>query len=272
MKVVITESQFKYLLENTSPCPEGKKENELITLDQIKDGKIIEKGYCNSSESSAIVKIQKLLQDKKLLDTKSNKGYYGDKTQEAIKKLWEPETVKGTQIGKKTLEKLEGEKKEKDDEPKSEETTTFSDLSEKNKKIVCTLLGEAGGESDAYKGMQAVANVLKNRANEDFLGYGTSVEKQALANKQFSMWNKYNSGKEKLQDVYNKYKDHKQLANAISIAQNIESIKDVTDGAQFYYATYVSPYWSKDTDTTKWVPTVTIGNHKFGNVVKKKKK
>ena len=271
MKVVITESQFKYLLENTSPCPEGKKENELITLDQIKDGKIIEKGYCNSSESSAIVKIQKLLQDKKLLDTKSNKGYYGDKTQEAIKKLWEPETVKGTQIGKKTLEKLEGEKKE-EEEPESEETTTFSDLSEKNKKIVCTLIGEAGGESDAYKGMQAVANVLKNRADNDFMGYGSSVEKQALANKQFSMWNKYNSGGEKLQDVYNKYKNHKQMSNAISIAKSIESISDVTDGAQFYYATYVKPYWTKDTDTTKWVPTVTIGNHKFGNVVKKKKK
>ena len=30
MKVVITESQFKYLLENTSSCPEGKKENAVI--------------------------------------------------------------------------------------------------------------------------------------------------------------------------------------------------------------------------------------------------
>lgn len=270
MKIVITETQLAYLLENTNPCPEGQKENELITIDQIRDGKIIEKGYCNSKDESAIVKIQKLLQDKKLLDTKSHNGYYGDKTQEAIKKLWEPDNVKGTQIGKKTLEKLEGEKKE--EKPKLEETTTFSDLSEKNKKIVCTLLGEAGGESDAYKSMQAVANVLKNRADNNFMGYGSSVEKQALANKQFSMWNKYNNGGEKLQDVYNKYKNHKQMANAITIAENIESIKDVTDGAQFYYATYVKPYWSQDTDTTKWVPTVTIGNHKFGNVVNKKKK
>ena len=112
MKIIITETQFKYLFENTNPCPEGTKEDKLITLQQIRDGKIIEKGYCNGSESSAIVKIQKMLQDKKLLDTKSNNGYYGNKTQEAIKKLWEPDEVTGTQIGKKTLEKLEGKKKE----------------------------------------------------------------------------------------------------------------------------------------------------------------
>jgi spore germination cell wall hydrolase CwlJ-like protein len=271
MKVIISETQFKYILENTNPCPEGTKEDELITLQQIKDGKIIEKGYCNAGESSAIVKIQKMLQDKNLLDTKSNNGYYGNKTQEAIKKLWEPDEVKGTQIGKKTVEKLEGKKEEKKEKEVSEKKE-FNDLSEKNKKIVCTLLGEAGGESDPYKSMQAVANVLKNRADNNFMNNGSSVESQALANKQFSMWNKYNSGGEKLQDVYNKYKNHKQLTTAISIAENIGGLSDVTQGAQFYYANYVKPYWTKDTDTTKWVPTVTIGNHKFGNVVKKKKK
>jgi hypothetical protein len=104
------------------------------------------------------------------------------------------------------------------------------------------------------------------------MNYGSSVESQALANKQFSMWNNYNSGGEKLQDIYNKYKDHKQLSTAISIVENLSGLSDVTQGAQFYYANYVKPYWTKDTDTTKWVPTVTIGNHKFGNVVKKKKK
>ena len=55
MKIIITESQYKKLLnEITSPCPEGKKEDTLITLDQLKNGSVIDKGYCNSSENSAI--------------------------------------------------------------------------------------------------------------------------------------------------------------------------------------------------------------------------
>jgi hypothetical protein len=47
--------------------------------------------------------------------------------------------------------------------------------------------------------------------------------------------------------------------------------RDVTKGAMFYYASYVSPYWSKDTATTKWVHTTTIETHIFGNVEKKPK-
>jgi len=272
MKIIITESQLKNLVENVNPCPEGKKEDALITISQLKNGKIIEKGYCNSSEQSALVKIQKMLQDKKLLDSKSYNGYFGDKTQEAIKKLWNPSEVKGTQIGVKTLEKLEGEKEVKISDKKIESSTSFNSLSGNVKKIVCTLLGEAGGESNAYKSMQAVANVLQNRAENDFMGFGTTPEKQALANRQFSMWNRYNDKSESLQDVYDRYKNHDQIDNAISIAKSISGIKDITGGALYYYANYVSPYWAKETDTSKWVPTATIGNHKFGNVVEKKKK
>jgi hypothetical protein len=55
-------------------------------------------------------------------------------------------------------------------------------------------------------------------------------------------------------------------------ARSINSIKDITGGAKFYYANYVTPNWTKETDTTKWVPTTTIGKHKFGNVVTKPKK
>jgi len=271
MKIIITESQLKYLIEDVNPCPEGKKEDALITIKQLRDGKIIEKGYCNSSEQSAIVKIQQMLQDKQLLDTKSYNGYYGDKTQEAIKKLWNPSEVEGTQIGKKTLEKLEGTEVKVSDKP-VESTSSFNSLGGSVKKIVCTLLGEAGGESNTYKSMQAVANVLQNRAKNDFMGFGTTPEKQALANRQFSMWNSYNNSGESLQDVYNRYKNHEEIDTAITIAKNISNISDVTGGALYYYANYVSPYWTKETDTTKWVPTTTIGNHKFGNVVKKKNK
>jgi peptidoglycan hydrolase-like protein with peptidoglycan-binding domain len=92
MKIIITENQYNYLIENINPCPEGKKEDSLITLDDIKNGKTISKGYCNANSDSAIVKIQKLLQDKGYLDTQSNNGYYGDKTQKAVQKLWSPTT------------------------------------------------------------------------------------------------------------------------------------------------------------------------------------
>lgn len=281
MKIIISESQFELLLrESTNPCPDGKKEDDLITLDQVRKGTTIEKGYCNSSSNSAIVKIQTMMQEKGILDTKSYNGYYGNKTQEAVKKLFQPSVVEGSKIGPKTLEKLEGinKKEDKKSEIKTEKVTEteaiklFNSLTKNEKIIVCTLLGEAGGESDATKGMTAVANVLKNRAEDDHNGYGTTTVKQALAKYQFSMWNDYNNGNEVLQDVYDKFKDHDKMKTAINIAKSINGMKDITGGAKFYYANYVSPSWAKETDTTKWVPTKTIGKHKFGNIVPKSKK
>jgi hypothetical protein len=282
MKIILTESQYIDLLnESISPCPEGKKEDALITLDQVKQGKVLEKGYCNSSSNSALVKIQTMMQEKGILDAKSYNGYYGDKTQEAVKKLFDPSVVAGTQIGLKTLEKLEGStptnvvKKETKPVTKlstqAEALKLFNTLSKNEKIIVCTLLGEAGGESNPTKGMTAVANVLKNRADANHYSYGTTPASQALADYQFSMWNDYNSGSEVLQDVYNKFKTHNQMSSAVSIARSINTLKDITGGAKFYYANYVSPYWIKETDTTKWVPTINIGQHKFGNVVPKPK-
>lgn len=288
MKIIITESQYRLIIEETTnPCPEGVKENELITLEQVKLGSTISKGYCNSSENSAIVQIQKMLQTKNLLDTKSYNGYYGDKTVSAVKKLWEPSVVEGTIIGKKTVEKLETTEVT----PKTNTTTPtknttissetvkkdealrlFNGLTKNQKIIVCTLLGEAGGETDPVKGMTAVANVLKNRADSNHRNAGSTVADQALARKQFSMWNNYNDGAETLQSVYNKYNTHSQMKNAISIVNSIDTLADITGGAQYYYASYVRPDWSQDTDTTRWVPTTTIGGHKFGNVEKKKKK
>jgi len=279
MKIIITERQLNYLLEATnSPCPEGKKEDTLITLDQLRNGSTISKGYCNSNENSAIVKIQTMMQDKGILDSKSYNGYYGDKTQEAVKTLFEPSVVEGTKIGLKTLEKLEGTtkvEKEKvevksDKVSKSDALKLFNPLTKNEKILVCTLLGEAGGESNPAKGMQAVANVLKNRAETNHYKYGSTPVSQALADYQFSMWNGYNNGKEVLQDVFDKFKNHDEMQTAINISKSIDSITDITGGAKFYYANYVSPSWAKNTDTTKWVPTTTIGKHKFGNVVNKK--
>lgn len=280
MNIILTESQVNRLLESsTNPCPAGQKEDVIITLDQLRNGSVIEKGYCNSNPNSAIVKIQTMMQEKGILDTKSYNGYYGDKTQEAVKKLFEPSVVEGIKIGPKTLEKLEGTSKttvtpevKNKIVTKDEALKLFNALTKNEKIIVSTLLGEAGGETDAVKGMKAVASVLKNRANTNHMNFGTTVVKQALANKQFSMWNDYNDGSEVLQDVYDKYKTHDEMKNAINIVKSIDNMADVTNGALYYYANYITPSWAKNTDTTKWVPTVEIGNHKFGNVVQKTKK
>ena len=279
MKIIITEIQYNQLLnEITNPCPSGTKISDLITLDDVKNGKILTKGYCNNNSNSAIVKIQKMLKNKNLLDQYSPEGYYGDKTKQAIIDLFKPTVVSGEKIGPKTVLELEKEKEVKKETKKTDKVEPdkaielFNKLSDDDKVLVCTLLGEAGGESDAIKGMQAVANVLKNRAENDHLGKGKTEVTQALANKQFSMWNSYNSGKLKKQDVYNKYKKHDQMQVAIDIVNSMNSIEDITKGANFYYANYVSPSWSKSTDTTNWVKTVEIGNHIFGNVVPKPKK
>lgn len=271
MKIIVTENQYRFLLESINPCPKGKKEDSLVTIDDILKGKTIDKGYCNSNPNSALVKIQQMLQNKGLLDIKSYNGYYGDKTQMAIKKLWSPETVEGIKIGKKTYEKLKGEKLTKKGSS-GKPVDLFKKLTTDEKILVCTLIGEAGGETDAPKSMQAVANVLQNRAEENHLNKGKKPSEQALAKSQFSMWNDYNSGRESLQDVYNKFKNHRQMSNAIKLAKSISSLKDITGDSLFYYAANIIPPWIKETDTTYWKPIIRIGNHKFGNIIDKKKK
>lgn len=108
MNILITESQLSFIIEsNGNPCPSGKKEDVLVTLDQVRKGSVIKKGYCNGKENSAIVQIQTMLQNQGFLDTQNFNGYYGDKTQNALKKLYEPKMVEGTEIGPKTLKMLE---------------------------------------------------------------------------------------------------------------------------------------------------------------------
>ena len=135
--------------------------------------------------------------------------------------------------------------------------------------VAATIIGEAGGES--YEGMQAIKNVLQNRANNK----GTTLAGEALRPKQFSMWNKATAGvnvaddfnkqgrPKKIQAIIDMYKKHSKWSTAVALAK--KKIKDITGGATMYYASggpqkISPPYWAKN-----WKDSVIIGNHTFGN-------
>ena len=278
MKIIITELQLKKLImESDNPCPSDTKISDLITLDDVKNGTILTKGYCNNSSNSAIVKIQQMLKKKSLLDPSSPEGYYGNKTKNAIIDLFKPKTVTGEKIEPKTVAELEKSEDKKEKTTKTPEDL-FNKLTYDQKVLVCTLLGEAGGEQNPKRDMTAVANVLKNRAKENHMNKGDMVG-QALAPYQFSMWN----GK-KVETVFNELKKHSQMQTAIDIVKNIDSLSDNTGGALFYYASWMHKgdegvknsscgcLFCKAGPDHKWVDTTQIGKHKFGNYVKKVKK
>jgi spore germination cell wall hydrolase CwlJ-like protein len=268
MKIIITESQLNRLIKEVStPCKDGAAEDKLITLDDIRNGKVIEKGYCNSNTNSAIVKIQNMLIDKDLLDWDGDLGYYGDLTQDALEELYGYDIQDA--IGKNVLNKLESYTKKTT--TKKVETTTstanYDNLTETQKIIVITLIGEAGTEG--YDGMKAVANVIKNRADNNFENRGSTIKKQILSKKQFSMWNSHTvNGKPitYVEDIY-EVRKHSALPDAIKIAKNIESISDNTNGSTHYY-TGGEPWWTKSKNAT-WKEIDTIGAHTFGKLIPK---
>lgn len=279
MKIIITENQFNLLLEQSNPCPKGVEIDPLVTIDELKSGKkTIKKGYCNYSENSAIVKVQQMLKKQGYSLGDSAEGYYGDKTQEAIIDLWlkkNNKNVLGTEIGQKTLELFSDEKKleSKDEKP----SDLFNKLTKDEKIIVCTLLGEAGGESNAHEGMKAVLNVLKNRAEKNHLSYGNSLVDQALAKYQFSMWND-----KSLSDVFNSLKNHDKMKTAINLVKNVKNIEDNTNGSLFYYVKTMHKekpgvknkdcdcLFCKQNENQIWKDTTVVGSHQFGNYVKRK--
>lgn len=111
MKIIITERQLrKIILESDSPCPDGKKEDTLITVEDLKGGKTLGLGYCNSSSDSAIVYVQKKLKDSGNLKWDGKLGYFGDKTLNALCGfLGYTDCEKSIKIGKNTIKKLEND-------------------------------------------------------------------------------------------------------------------------------------------------------------------
>jgi hypothetical protein len=122
-------------------------------------------------------------------------------------------------------------------------------------------------------GMQAVLNVLMNRAKGDF----NKVKKLVLAPKQFSMWNgikdpvtfSINLGK-KIRDKEIDGKNKTMYLKAAGLVDQAMkgTLKDITGGAQFYFnPSVVSPSWAK-----KMKKTASIGRHDFYKFVPTNKK
>lgn len=127
--------------------------------------------------------------------------------------------------------------------------------------VAATLIGEAGGEIDQPKAMQAVYDVLRNRAKGSMMSI--DLAKAALKENQFSIWNRIPRTPAGLNSYIKKRKEHSRWNEAINIILHPPKAGSPTKGATHYYAynTISAPYWTK-----KWTPTVTIGNHKFGIV------
>lgn len=109
--------------------------------------------------------------------------------------------------------------------------------------LASILQGEAGGEG--VHGMQAVANVIQNRASQNFSGYGSALVDQALAEKQFQG------------QVSKPGKQAKAIAEQLVSG----SIPDITGGA-LYYANPAdsSAKWARNLNDGN---ALKIGNHYF---------
>jgi len=119
--------------------------------------------------------------------------------------------------------------------------------------LALTLVEEAGGEG--AKGMQAVGNVIANRARYGIRG--NTVSQVITSPKQFSAWNAQGSIPRSLSrregtPIYNQAY---QIAGGILDGTS----KDITGGATDYYApAKVTPSWAN-----VYTQTTVIGNHRF---------
>ena len=133
--------------------------------------------------------------------------------------------------------------------------------------LAATLWGEARGEGN--DGMQAVLNVIMNRANGNIV----KASQLVLTPKQFSFWNKIDNKTEYAIQLAKsarsgELKDVKQYNEALKLVDLAlkHNLKDITGGAKFYFNPKLArPSWAK-----KMIKTATIGHHEFYKLPNKK--
>jgi spore germination cell wall hydrolase CwlJ-like protein/8-oxo-dGTP pyrophosphatase MutT (NUDIX family) len=133
--------------------------------------------------------------------------------------------------------------------------------------VTATIWGEARGEG--YQGMQAVMNVIMNRAKGNF----QTARNVVLSPKQFSIWNDISNPEQYSVNLAKKaasnaLKDDKSYKQALHIVHQAMTgnLKDITDGATFYFNPKLAqPKWAKKLRFIK-----KIGNHDFYGIPRNK--
>lgn len=110
--------------------------------------------------------------------------------------------------------------------------------------VANTILAEARGEG--FRGMYAVAAVIKNRSDLS----GRTPEQECLRPKQFSCNN---------HGVQNLLDNSKESRYALHLSRNLSRLDTSgVNGATHYHTLSVNPRWSKGKK-----PVLILGNHKF---------
>jgi 1,2-phenylacetyl-CoA epoxidase PaaB subunit len=132
--------------------------------------------------------------------------------------------------------------------------------------IAATIVDEAGGEKNAYEGMQAVLNVIMNRVNGDV----RKAAIQCLKPYQFSGWNKVNK---KDSDSIKKYidskKNHARFKIALDLVNQAKSgsLKDITSGANHFLNVQLTKQQRSGGKLPSWYNkdkvVADIGRHQF---------
>lgn len=240
--------------EKTTPCPEGKVEDDLVTYEDLKNGKVIKKGYCNSNLNSGIVNVQKLLKRLGYFKWNGLLGYYGQKTADALRDFYRDQScsrdVDGSALGKNTIELLE-------DPNRYNRYYSNEDI------IAATLWGEARGEGT--EGQKAIYTILKNRAlkkGDSNLSLKARIAGEALRPLQFSYWNNKGFGDNPRCNQGRLGVNSSELGPYLSIVNNDSTIN--IGGATHYvnkkHATDTHKWWE---DKNKFKLVKTIGKHEF---------
>ena len=132
--------------------------------------------------------------------------------------------------------------------------------------IAATIVDEAGGEKNAYEGMQAVLNVIMNRVNGDV----RKAAMQCLKPYQFSGWNKINKkDNEDIKQFIDSKKSHSKFKTALDLVNQAKSgsLKDITKGANHFLNVQLTKQQRKGGNLPSWYNkdkvVADIGRHQF---------
>lgn len=132
--------------------------------------------------------------------------------------------------------------------------------------IAATIVDEAGGEKNAYEGMQSVLNVIMNRVNGDF----RKAAMQCLKPYQFSGWNKINKkDNEDIKQFIDSKKSHSKFKTALDLVNQAKSgsLKDITKGANHFLNVQLTKQQRSGGKLPSWYNkdkvVADIGRHQF---------